>query len=119
MKISSVRILFLILLICTINNCFSQLTIVENKIANDLAQNLVGNGVTISNATLTRSLNITATGFFYNTNNATNLKIDSGIVLTTGRAKTNGTLWGVNGDGSQIASNVLASGILNLPGDIT
>lgn len=100
-------------------DCFSQLQINQSQNAQDLAHKLVGDGVIISNATLTSS-NIIATGFFYNLG-GTNIGIDSGIALTNGRAKSDfrNNLIGLDGDGSFPASNISkrASADLGLPGD--
>jgi gliding motility-associated-like protein len=102
------------------NRIFSQLQIVENQNAMALAQKLVGNGVIVSNATLTNAAVAVPTGFFYNLG-GTNINIDSGIVITNGRAKSKFTLnqFGLDGDGSFPANNGAkrASTALNLPGD--
>lgn len=59
----------------------AQLTIVNNSNATQLAQLLAGNGVTISNAV--KNCPNAALGTF-NNGNATNLGLNSGVVLTTG-----------------------------------
>ncbi|MBS1497207.1 MAG: choice-of-anchor L domain-containing protein, partial [Bacteroidetes bacterium] len=79
-----------------------------------LAQKLVGDGVTISNVSFTG--NPAMAGFFNNVS-GTQINIDSGIVLTNGRAKGTFNGAGVNGNGSTIASNVLANTDWSLPGD--
>ncbi len=81
-----------------------------------LAQKLVGDGVVISNVTLKSGPE--ATGFF-NLAGGAKLNIDSGIVLTNGRAKTPETAgqWGCNGNGIAFAENALASWDNKLPGD--
>ncbi|MFA6056810.1 MAG: choice-of-anchor L domain-containing protein [Taibaiella sp.] len=61
---------------------FGQLTVTANQTAFILAQKLAGTGITIANANLTCSG--TANGIF--TVQASNLGLDSGIVLTTGHA---------------------------------
>jgi gliding motility-associated-like protein len=74
----------------------AQITVTDASTAQELAQKLVGNGVTISNATFTG--NFRATGFFKSKNSP--IQIDSGIVLTSGLAKTKDPLsgpYGVNG----------------------
>ena len=84
--------------------CKGQLVITSQSNAQALAQKLVGDGVTISNATLVADPR--ATGFFKNVS-GTNIGIDSGIVLTNGRAKTIGTGLGeigLEGPGSDFAS---------------
>lgn len=81
-----------------------------------LAQKLVGDGVVISNVTLKTGPE--ATGVF-NLAGGAKLNIDSGIVLTNGRAKTGETAnqWGCNGNGIAFAENALASLDNKLPGD--
>jgi len=95
-----------------------QVTAVNN--AQALAQKLVGDGVIISNATLTASPAVIPTGFFNNLG-GTNIGIDSGIVLTCGRAKSDFqiNLYGVDGNGTFPASAHRADANLGLPGDIT
>lgn len=92
----------------------AQLQIISQNTAQALAQKLVGNGVVISNATLVASPS--AAGFFYN-EGGTKLDVDSGIVLTNGRAKSEGNAWGLDGNGITAASAVLASLDNLLPGD--
>ncbi len=67
---------------------FSQLNVTVSNSANALAQNIAGNGVTVSNA----SINCGANGAGSFTYTGANLGIPSGIVLTTG-------------DASQVANN--------------
>ena len=62
---------------------------------------MVGTGITISNVTFTG--NPLMAGYFRAQNNA-GLGIDTGIVLTNGRAKTTGGNTGVNYDAGQLAS---------------
>lgn len=94
-------------------NVSSQVVITPAGSAQALAQKLVGEGVTISNVTFTGDAQMLMAGHFKNTG-GTNINIDSGIVLTTGRAKTSGTNKGVDA----AASNTASSG-WSLPGDIT
>ena len=61
---------------------FSQLTITNNGSAAALAQAIVGNGITVSNATINTGSNSTGT-FTYT---GTNLGIPDGVILTSGRA---------------------------------
>src|SRR5215204_7747825 len=70
-----------------------------------LAQKLVGEGISISNVTISgaNGTNIPS-GFFYN-QGGTQLNLDSGIVLTSGRAQTSGTATGINAPASSSASN--------------
>lgn len=93
---------------------FAQITITPNGTAQALAERLVGTGVTISNVSFTG--NVAMAGFFKNIGN-TNINLDSGIVLTTGRAATSGSSYGVNGNGATQASSVLADMGWGLPGD--
>ncbi len=93
--------LFLSITVCLCANlCKAQLVITSQSNAQALAQKLVGDGVSISNVTLVADSR--GTGFFNNIS-GTNIGIDSGIVLTNGRAKSIGTgegelgLDGVNG----------------------
>src|SRR3954470_21724695 len=88
------------------NFCKAQLQITDVSSAQALAQRMVGDGVTISNVTFTG--NSLQAGYFKNLS-GTHPAIDSGIVLTTGRAKTSGLNDGMDGDGTNISSDVLAS----------
>lgn len=90
-----------------------QLLIEDFPGATALAQQLVGAGVTISNVTFTG--NPAMAGIFEN-KGGTKIGIGSGIVLTSGRARTNGGT-GVNGNGTTPASNTLADNGWGLPGD--
>ncbi len=87
---------FLFMAVCS----KAQLTITDAANAQALAQRLVGEGVTISNVSFTGNL-LMAGNFFARSN--VNLGIDSGIVLTNGRAKTIGSNWGVNGNAFSLA----------------
>jgi gliding motility-associated-like protein len=94
----------------------AQLQITPHTSALQLAQKLVGDGVTISNVTFTG--NNAMAGHFRNLGQ-TNINIDSGIVLTTGRAETpaTGFNYGVQGDGFDMATDVDASNSWGAPGD--
>lgn len=94
--------------------CNGQLVITDESNAQALAQKLVGDGVSISNVTFTG--NSLMAGYFNNTNN-TRPGLDSGIVLTSGRAKTTFSDDGLDGDGVTMAANTLASNGWTLPGD--
>jgi len=83
---------------------FCQLIISPNSDAQQLAQRLVGKGVTVSNATITGD--VSASGFFKNSG-GTQLAIDSGLVLSTGRVLS-GSTPGMNGSASQFASSSLS-----------
>jgi gliding motility-associated-like protein len=93
---------------------FSQLNVTTASVAQDLAQKLVGDGIVISNVSFTGNLQMA--GFFTNLG-GTNITIDSGIILTSGRAQTGRGFIGVDGDGTTLAQNVLANSVWNLPGD--
>jgi len=104
-----------LLLFCISSRSFAQLQITTNTNAAALAQKLVGEGVVISNATITT--NSISTGFFVN-RSGTNIGMDSGIVLTNGRARSNlPSIIGLDGDGFRVASTVRADANLLLPGD--
>jgi gliding motility-associated-like protein len=90
------------MLFCILANnfCFAQITINNSNVAADLANKLVGSGVTISNISLT--CNTDGAGIFVSTNAM--LGIDSGIVLTTGYAKDSSTTVGVNNPATSFAN---------------
>lgn len=90
---------------------FAQLTITDNVTAAQLVDNLVGSGVITMNPTLTCNNGASAT--FTGTSN---LGIDSGIILTTGAAKTSGSNIGVNSPANQSMVNT-AYGFPYGPGD--
>ena len=97
------------------NIAAAQLIITSESNGQALAQKLVGNGIVISNVILKGDPR--ATGYFNNIS-GTQIHIDSGIVLTNGRAKTAEIPgWGVNGNGISPASSVLADLNQGLPGD--
>jgi gliding motility-associated-like protein len=98
------------LLICTSESVLSQLQIQPQSNAQALAQKLVGKGVIISKVKLTGS-NL-STAFFRNPPGATQLGIDSGIVLSTGRVIGTGGFNGLNA-----AQNLLASSQIGTDGD--
>lgn len=102
--------------VCTAFVCDAQLTINSIFTAEDLAQKLTGTGVQVSNVRFTG--NAQMAGIFYNQGTATNLHIDSGIVLTTGIASGVRGIIGLEGDGSRTADSMLASNHLGLAGDI-
>ena len=79
-----------------------------------LAQKLVGNGIIISNVSFTGDIRMAG---FFNNYSGTNIGIDSGIVLTSGRAKTRMPDIGMDGDGFTDAELVLADNGWGLPGD--
>jgi len=85
-----------------------QIQVTDNITALALAQQLTGQGVTIMNPVLNCPAH--ANGTFKVVSST--VSIDSGIVLTTGRAATSGGSYGVNG-----ASSFLASTNNGTPGD--
>ncbi len=109
------KIIFIAILLLIRTNVSAQLQITSANNAVQLAQKLVGDGVIISNVSFTGSLQMA--GFFYN-NGGTNIGIDSGIVLTSGRAKTRQPDIGMDGDGVTAAQSVTASNMWGLPGDL-
>ena len=102
---------FLSVLIYSIlaHQSYAQLVITQQSDAQALAQKLVGSGVTISNVQITG--NAQSTGFFRH-QGGTQLNLDSGIVLSTGRVLTTGSLYGLNGAQFNLASNQMST-----PGD--
>lgn len=97
-----------------IHNSTAQLIITEQTNAIALAQKLVGQGVTITNATFTGNSHM---GGFFNNISGTNIGIDSGIVLCTGRVKSSPPFKGIDGDGVTTAYWVTPDNVFNLPGD--
>ena len=102
----SLILAFLVLAVSTVN---AQLQMTNSSVANQLAQKLVGEGVTISNASITGST--TASGFFKNLG-GNQVGLDSGIVLSTGNIKTAGTATGFDGVPTNFASTAYGT-----PGD--
>lgn len=103
------RKLLLLFLIALSFSAKAQLNISPYTNAQALAQYLVGDGIQISNVQFTG--NQLMAGFFKNIS-GTNIDIDSGIVLTSGRAKTEGAMYGVNAPASVLANNQMG-----FPGD--
>ncbi len=95
------RCLIIALIILNGREISAQIAITPNATANVLISRLVGVGITYTNPVLTCPLN--GSGKFDN-GLASSVLIDSGVVLTTGRAQTSGTAFGVNGLGSDFAS---------------
>ena len=81
-----------------------------------LAQRLAGDGVSISNVTFVGNPLMAA---YFKNNGGTNIGLDSGIILTNGRAKSHpfGTFKGVDGNGITSALNNDAHNEWNIPGD--
>lgn len=93
----------------------AQLQITPESNAQALVQKLLGPGITVSNVTLTAHREMTG---IFNNISGTNIGIDSGIVLTNGRAKTAGVgNYGVDGNGTTTAINVDAFNSWGYPGD--
>ncbi|RYY47187.1 MAG: T9SS type B sorting domain-containing protein [Chitinophagaceae bacterium] len=88
----------------------AQLTITDVTSAQALAQRLVGDGVSISNVTFTGNLLMSGN---FNARTNVGLALDSGIVITNGRAKTIGSNWGTNANSNNLADEDWPS----LPGD--
>jgi gliding motility-associated-like protein len=86
-------------------NASCQIFVDTGFTANQLAKMLVGQGVTVFNASLKGKANQYAKFSV----DKTALPIDSGVVLTTGRAKTIGSIIGVNGSQSLFASNAIGT----------
>ena len=83
----------LTVLCCSFSISRAQLSVIDNVTATQLVNKLVGQGVVTMNPVLTcRS---TGSGTFTGTSN---LGLDSGIVLTTGSAKTNTAAFSVGVD---------------------
>ncbi len=105
------RKVFLLIAFIILNNLsYSQLTVTGNNVANQLVQDLVGFGVTFSNATLDcgpNSQNPTDYGSGIFTVTTSNLGLDSGIILTSGTAATSGTATGANGGSALFASTAV------------
>lgn len=91
-----------------------QLQITTNNNALQLARKIAGEGVTISNVTLTGSG--LSSGFFKNTGN-TSIGLDSGVVLSSGRVATAGFSDGMDGNGTAPAWLIDADNSLNGSGD--
>lgn len=95
----------LISLLCFAVVANAQINVTASQTANTLAQKLVGQGITITNATLTCPAN--ANGIFKVV--SSNLGLDSGIILTSGRAATSGNSYGCNGPQVYNGNNANAS----------
>jgi gliding motility-associated-like protein len=113
-KIIYTYFLFLITAVCTPAICISQLTVTGSITAEQLAQTLTGTGVQVFNVNFTG--NIAMAGTFVN-GEARSFDIDSGIVLTTGRATTGRGETGLTSRNAATAFDMLASNGRGLPGD--
>ncbi|MBK6820190.1 MAG: gliding motility-associated C-terminal domain-containing protein [Bacteroidetes bacterium] len=85
----------LVIMVCSFTTQ-AQLTVVGSQTANDLAQMLAGNGVTVTNAVFSNCELVAEGKFWVTPPNVSNLGIDSGIVLTSGTAQTGAPGIGVN-----------------------
>jgi gliding motility-associated-like protein len=103
----TIRTSLLLLLLLAFTNTRAQLLISPGQTAAQLVQKLVGAGVVVLNPTLNCATG--ANGTFVGTSN---IGLDSGIVLTSGRAAT-----GTGGNGVNGAASLGASTQNNLPGD--
>ena len=109
-------ILTCIIAVISSYNSDAQLQITNISNAQALVQMLLGQGISVSNVTLTG--HPAMTGFFHNIS-GTNIGIDSGIVLTNGCAKTNAPppKIGMDGNGVTAAININAYNKWGFPGD--
>jgi len=114
MKAPLTKLLFAVIFLLSGKLISAQLVVTNSPSALALAQRLAGDGVTISNVTFTGNLSMTG---FFNHNGGTNIGIDSGIILTSGRARSTPAANGVNGNGVTSAENVDADNAWGLPGD--
>ncbi|MEJ7625293.1 MAG: choice-of-anchor L domain-containing protein [Ferruginibacter sp.] len=105
------RLIIVLFFILTGFSTSAQLNITSATSAQEIAQKLVGDGVSISNVSFTG--NLLMSGTFVN-NGPNNINLDSGIVLTSGRANSSLTNNGVNAPFFTLADNQWF-----LPGDIT
>lgn len=112
MRSLQIKLYFVTILISHAISTSAQLNISPVTDPLSLAQSLVGNGVSISNVTFTGRLEMV--GHFTN-KGRTNIPIDSGIILTSGRAKSDDRDVGV--DGRVRASSITANNAWGLPGD--
>lgn len=91
---------FSVLFTCLVFLVCGQVNVTNTNNASSLAQKLSGPGVTVSNATV--QCENQQSGIFKA--NSSNLGLDSGIVLTTGRAGTTFPFYGVNGNEYNLAN---------------
>ncbi len=95
----------------------AQLQVIPESSAMALIQKLLGQGVTVSNVSLVADPRASA---FFNNLSSTALGIDSGIVLSTGKTKSDlpPPDYGLDGDTTNQAVNSDATTAFGLPGDI-
>lgn len=87
-----------------------QISVTSGTSAQDLAEMLVGQGVIMLNPTLNGTCPDFARGKFNYNGNPSNIDLDSGIVLTSGRVVTAGTDFGINAAYTDFANNSFPSG---------
>ncbi len=92
-------VIILFVLLCSMRST-AQVAVSSNPSAQAMAQMLAGQGVTVLNPTLNCPTD--AYGTF--SAGVSNLGLDSGIILTTGRAETQSFYYGVNGLAGNFAS---------------
>lgn len=92
------RVVFLLLVLAT--QARAQINVTQGQNAAELARRLAGQGVTVTNPVL--RCEVQSYGVF--TVGTSNLGLDSGIVLTTGRAATIPGFYGVDGPTEALAS---------------
>ncbi len=92
MRFTNIGLIIILLTLHTLN-AKAQLTVATNADALQLARRIVGPGISILNPTL-KGADVSS-GFF--TDKTNTIGIDSGIVLTSGRAASEGTFKGING----------------------
>ncbi len=100
------HVMFIIIFSLLFSNIHAQLIITSQSNAMALVQKLVGQGVTISNVTLSADNRATA---FFNNMSGTNIGLDSGIVLTNGNAKSSPAIFGLDGNNATPAYIVSSS----------
>ncbi len=108
------RIFTILFLLFTAVVARAQLTVSSPVTAERLAQYLTGNGVQIMNVQFSGAPEMA--GLFRNEHDD-HFGIDSGIILTTGRAASARNNYGTDGDGISRADTILASNAWQLPGD--
>jgi gliding motility-associated-like protein len=114
--------LFTFILMCELLFPFAakaQMTVTDGITAEELAAILTGEGVTVFNATMNATCPLVARGKFEFATSPSDIGIDTGIVLTTGRAKTttSGFEFGVNAGVFSQAAYSFPSGFGFAPGD--
>lgn len=100
------HLLFILTFLVVSSGLMAQITVNTNANAANLAQRLIGSGVNISNPVL--NCPALASGDF--TVTASNLNLDSGIVLTSGVAATTPLAQGMNGPASGPSTSNTAPG---------